>query len=724
MESTHGGGAGSLSSLRAWLHAAKAKVTDPGQVPPTPTEAILAQLEDALSAFERSQVEHQRTGQQLAATLRAIGDGVITTDALGRITFMNGVAESLTGWSATDASQQPLSRVLRLIGRSSRETVESPVDVVLREGVAVTSDNQTVLVRRDGTELGIDDSAAPVRDAKGELVGVVLELRDVSEKRRAEERAEYLAEASEQILEASLDLEVRLSKVVHLAVPRLADLAAIDMVAEDGTLRRLAIAHVDPSKIALVSEIDRRYPPDLQATRGAPKILQTRRSEIVPAISDEMLAAGARDEEHLRLLRALGPRSYIGVPLIARGRALGVLTFVLVETRRTYGPEELVFAEDLARRAAVGIENARLHTESEAARAKAEAAEQRFRALAEAIPEIIWSTSPDGEHEYLSPRWYEYTGQRPEDGLEARWVKALHPDDHEPWRQSQERAIRSGEAWQMEYRLRRADDVYRWHIGRSVPQGEGGRIVKWYGAATDIDEQKRAIRARDELLATVSHDLRNPLGAIVLSLNLLQHGEKNLPKLTGAIQRATTRMNKLISDLLDINAIESGQLSIVCDAHPMGSLVSDAVSLHRPLAEQKGVVLVTSGEQDTLVHCDRDRILQVFSNLLGNALKFTPASGMIRISYDVAGEDARFAISDMGPGIPARRLSRVFDRFWRDKSRANAGTGLGLAISKGIVAQHGGKIWAESREGEGSTFVFTLPLDGSGCVRERASFPG
>lgn len=651
------------------------------------------------------------TEQQLSTMLRSIGDAVIATDAAGQVTFMNDVAESLTGWPTSEARGAPLDRVFQILDESSRLPAESPVARVIREGGVVGLANHTILVRRDGAERSIDDSAAPIRDSKGGLVGVVLVFRDITEKRREEERRAFLSDISAQLLETSLDYEGRLARVAQLAVPRLADWVAIDMLAEDGSIRRLAVAHINPRKIAYVEELELHYPTDRQAPVGVPHIIRSGQSELVAELTDELLAASARNPEHLRLIREIGLRSYMGVPLTIHGRTLGAITFATAETHRHFGPDDLSVAQEVAHRAAAPIDNARLYAEAQQARAQAEAAEARFRSLADALPHIVWSMDPQGEYDYISPRWNEYTGQSPDELMANRWRKALHSDDYDEcfrrWAEATEKAI----PWQMEYRIRRADGVYRWHLGRSIPIIEDGRIVKWYGTATDINDQKRAIRTRDDILATVSHDLRNPLGNILLSAELLDEVRKEDLPLVESIKRAANQMSTLIRDLLDITAVEGGELSINRRPVQVGSLVAEALSQQQALARQKNVTLhLRPGADDITALCDRDRILQVFSNLLGNALKFTPASGMITVSHAVVDNEVHLTVTDTGPGIPVEQRERVFDRFWRNKESTNAGSGLGLAICKGIVEQHGGRIWVDGRSSAGAIFVFTIPL--------------
>lgn len=384
-----------------------------------------------------------------------------------------------------------------------------------------------------------------------------------------------------------------------------------------------------------------------------------------------------------------------------------VLDFVYEPMRDAAGAVEsiMVVATDVT-------EQVMARKRVEQARRETALSEQRFRLLAEVIPQIVWSISADGGEAYLSPRWDEYTGQAASEVLANKWRSAIHPDDYDRCFASWAAAAETRSLWQVEYRLRRRDGEYRWHLGRSIPQCDrDGAILRWYGTATDIDEQRRAIRSRDDLLATVSHDLRGPLATISMAAELL-HDAPGGARPLGAIQRATREMERLIQDLLDMASIESGHLSVTPELRGVRELVEAAFDSIQPVASAKLIALdmdVAAAQLPVL--CDQGRVLQVFSNILGNAVKFTPARG--RISIQARVPDARFvsfAISDTGPGIEPAQLPYVFDRFWQAKETARAGTGLGLAICKGIIQQHGGSISVDSQIGVGTTFVFTLPI--------------
>jgi signal transduction histidine kinase/DNA-binding response OmpR family regulator len=231
-----------------------------------------------------------------------------------------------------------------------------------------------------------------------------------------------------------------------------------------------------------------------------------------------------------------------------------------------------------------------------------------------------------------------------------------------------------------------------------------------YKAAQD------ATRARDDLVAIVSHDLRNPLHTIGMAAGvLLEIAPPVDRRLTTrrqleVIQRAANRANRLISDLLDVARIQAGGLAVEPVTVEVRSLVQEAVDAATPLASG-GKLTVEREVADNVgtVSADRDRVLQVFGNLTGNAIKFTPKGGQITIRAETDGHEVKFAVCDTGPGIPPEHLPHVFDRYWQAKSTAKLGTGLGLSIAKGIVEAHGGRIWVESKPGEGASFIFTLP---------------
>lgn len=245
-------------------------------------------------------------------------------------------------------------------------------------------------------------------------------------------------------------------------------------------------------------------------------------------------------------------------------------------------------------------------------------------------------------------------------------------------------------------------------------------------------DAQRAILARDDVLGVVSHDLGNPLQAVFIALEALEKGQAagagpdSEDGKTGyylsAIRRSADLMQRLIHELLEVRRMEEGHLALEVEAIPLGALVEETLEVIEPLARVKSVELVDQVAEASLplVEADRDRLLQVLSNLVGNAVKHTPEGGRVCVRAETGPDELRISVSDTGPGIPAEEREQVFERFWRAEKTGGKGIGLGLAIARGIVQTHGGRIWVESEEGEGSTFHFTLPLASESAGTDRS----
>jgi signal transduction histidine kinase len=234
------------------------------------------------------------------------------------------------------------------------------------------------------------------------------------------------------------------------------------------------------------------------------------------------------------------------------------------------------------------------------------------------------------------------------------------------------------------------------------------------------DAAEAASRAREEMLAIVAHDLRNPLNVVMIARGLLAEtdlaGERR-DQLLSVMQRATLRMNRLVEDLLEVVRQESGKMTLVLEEVPVADILEQAVEMCQATAAERNISLrVNQAPPDLLVTADKERILQVMSNVVGNALKFVSRGGTVVLDCERKGTEAIFSVVDSGPGIAPADLDRLFEKFWQRHRTDNRGVGLGLAIARGIVEAQGGRIWAESEVGSGSTFYFTLP-----AVTERST---
>ncbi|HLZ70697.1 MAG TPA: GAF domain-containing protein [Dehalococcoidia bacterium] len=413
----------------------------------------------------------------------------------------------------------------------------------------------------------------------------------------AQRRLAFLAGAS-AVLASSLDYATTLENAARLAVPALADWCFVDLVEEDDEVRRVAVCCADPADEDLARAL-RNYPPRRETPEGAPKALRTGQSVLLPIVPDDFLARATRDPEHLRLARAYNPTSIMYVPLLARGRTLGVLSLARTDPQRPYGPDDLRLAEDLARRAATAVDNARLHREAQ-----------------------------------------------------------------------------------------------------------------------------EALRVRDEFLASASHDLKTPLTAIRGMTQILQRRAAKLAapdagatrEALGTIDTAVTRMSGLVGELLDLTRLETGRpLELNREICDLAALVHSVAAEHQRLTHLHRID-VQIAPQALYGLFDPARLERAISNLLSNAVRYSPDGGDVTVSLACEGEPERVAvlrIRDAGIGVPAADLPRIFDRFYRGSNVPGkiVGTGIGLSGVRQIVEQHGGSVHAESAEGNGSLFTIVLPLD-------------
>ncbi|MEH1780558.1 MAG: ATP-binding protein [Nostoc sp.] len=367
--------------------------------------------------------------------------------------------------------------------------------------------------------------------------------------------------------------------------------------------------------------------------------------------------------------------------------------------------------------------------------------EERYRYLAEAIPQLVWTTKPNGECDFFNQNWCDYTGLTLEQSLGSGWLAALHPDDVQRADKVWSDAVKSRTIYNNEYRFKRAlDGSYRWQLARGLPlKDEQGFVVKWFGTCTDIHEQKQILeerahlleleqvarakaetanRIKDEFLAVLSHELRTPLNAILGWSKLLQTRRLDQTKTSEAlatIERNANLQVQLIEDLLDISRILQGKLTLNITKINLESTILSALETMHLAAETKLIEVNTAFEPDVgQIMGDSTRLQQVIWNLLSNAIKFTPRGGKVEVRLEEADGYAQIIVSDTGKGINADFLPYVFDYFRQADSTSTrnfGGLGLGLAIVRNIIEMHGGIVKADSRgEGKGAIFTVSLPL--------------
>lgn len=376
--------------------------------------------------------------------------------------------------------------------------------------------------------------------------------------------------------------------------------------------------------------------------------------------------------------------------------------------------------------------------------------EERYRLLADLIPQHIWTTDPDGHHNYFSRRWYEYTGATPEQTRGEGWLGLLHPDDKDRTIARWHHSLATGEPYAIEYRFRRADGTYCWFLGQALPRrNQAGEIIQWFGTLTEISERKRLEEEREELLHNehearaeadrrreelervtesraqlirgFSHDVRTPLATADMAALLLEDGRAFGPlteKQRESVQRIRRSIRtslRLSDDLMEVALADAGQIDIALVETDVGNSARELVEDIRAQASFVGLGLDVRAPAGLLAETDPARLRQILANLLSNAIKYAP-SGEVTIDAAIrtsggprAGDWVILSVADTGPGIPADKQETIFEEYTRLDPTAQHGAGIGLAISRRIARLLGGDLTVASEVGRGATFTLWLP---------------
>jgi PAS domain S-box-containing protein len=446
---------------------------------------------------------------------------------------------------------------------------------------------------KDGEYRWAIDSATPRFGPSGEFLGYIGSVTDIHERKRGEERLAFVSEAS-RLLSESLDYETTLSRAAKLAVPALCDWCMVDVVQDGGGFKRVEVACADPALEPLARNA-MRFPPSPHANPLHPptQALRELRSVLVEETDEAWKVRTALGPEHLAQMRAVAFRSLMSVPLVARGRTLGVLTFLAIAPGRRFSRADLETAEDMARRAALAVDNGRLYREAQ-----------------------------------------------------------------------------------------------------------------------------QAVRVREEFLQVASHELKTPLTPLSLKLQVLtraaeSHPREQWPRLTedlATMRQQVRRLSQLMDELLDVSRISSGRFSLHVEPVDLGALVRETAARFEPEVLRLGGRLEVEAPERVEGQWDRQRLEQVVTNLLSNALKYGDGKP-VQVRVAKVGTSARLVVRDEGIGIARDALRRIFGKFERAVSeRHYGGLGLGLYITRQIVDALGGTIQVESEQGQGATFIVELPL--------------
>ena len=646
----------------------------------------------AKQALERKNEELQQQREWFEVTLASIGDAVITTDVDAKVTYLNPVAELLTGWSSTQAQGQPLERVFRIVNEDTQQPVENPIGKVLQSGRVIGLANHTALIDKNGHLTPIEDSAAPIRAPQGKIVGAVMVFHDVSDRRRAEEALR----ASQLRLRATFD-----QAAVGIVV---ADLNSQFVEANQRFCEILGYSGDDLQRLTL-SQIS--HPDDFPEA-------QTHTHAVLSGQS-------AHAVFETRYIHKNGSTIW--------GRTtLTLLSDLSGEAQRFIG-----IVEDITDRK-------RTEQALNDARAQAHKIQSHLAAIVESSDDAIISKTLDGIISTWNQGAERLFGYAAEEVI-GKPITLLIPPTHIDEEPVILQKLRRGERIDHYETVRKRKDGALINVSLTVSpiRDESGSIIGASKISRDITQRKLADdllrqeiaireraeaalrdadRRKDEFLATLAHELRNPLApirqaALIYKAPAATDAQKRWS--SDVITRQVQHMSLLLEDLLDISRITRGTLELRTQVVDLAEIVQAAVETARPLIDAKRHDFRTELPSEP-VHFVADplRLAQVLSNLLTNAAKYTDPGGMLRMRASCSGEVVTISVVDNGIGLPADAISSVFEMFSQvasSRDHSEGGLGIGLSLTKGLMELHGGEIEARSAGvGHGSEFIVRLPI--------------
>jgi PAS domain S-box-containing protein len=660
----------------------------------------------------RAQEELRASSDRLSTIMRTVDEGIVMQAQSGELVYVNEAAARFVGF-ATTAEFMRASRpeVLAQFEILDDERNPFPPEALPgRRALRGEASEQVVCYRTlaTGEERWAVVRANPVYDEAGNVALSVSVIRDISaerhaleERTRSDERLRFLARASD-LLNETLDYELTLAAIAEMAVPTFAGQVVIDVLDDDGSVRCVGAAHADPEKSEYVRDLRQRYPPTAD-DHPVQRAIRTGEHVYLADVQDHA-AEMAHDAAHAEEIRRLANTSGIVVPLIARGRTLGTIQLGTVDPQPRFTDADVDLAIELARRASLALDNAGLYRE---AQARAHAA-----SALEFVDDGVFVLDRDDVIRLWNPAAAQTFRVKPAKAI-GRPVGELIRDwsaVQDRIRVAEEPSSGSGRAQTVPVDVQGEE---RW-LSISAVRFPGGTVY----AFRDLTDERAVDQLKSDFVATVSHELRTPLAAIYGAALTLKRDDVRLEEsqrdgLLDVVASEADRLARIVNDILWASRLDSGQMGVSiesCDAAKLASQVVSAVRAHAPETIE---LVVEAADGLPPVASDPDKLRQVLTNLVDNAVKYSPAGGRVLVAISHTGKRIRFRVEDRGLGIPPSEQTRIFEKFFRldpGMTRGVGGTGLGLYICRELVYRMHGRIWVNSDGRSGSTFNVELPI--------------
>lgn len=552
----------------------------------------------------------------------------------------------------------------------------------------------------------------------------------------------FLVEAS-AALSSSLEYQTTLNLVTKLSVPYIADWCSVYLVNESGIPKPVAITHKDKNIQNFIVEMRQQYPLVYKDTHPAVDVIRNQKPKIfIEKDVDRLLKYIAKDKKHLGMLKTLNIRSYVAVPLIVRGQSIGAMTFASSNPRRIYTDSHLELIEELARRAAIAVENARLYSAAQEEieeRKKAEEslkkseeelkeAKEQLEIILQGVDDGITVQDPNGQLVYANSAAAKLIGfdnaydliQSSTDDVISRFELLDDIGNPLPLTNLPGGKALSGEVvpeTTIHYRLK-LNNEERWSIVKASPVfGNKKKVLFAINVFQDITERKRIEKQKDEFLAITSHELKTPVTTIkgfiqVLKKRFDDKGDSETSEFLHKVENQIQKLTSLVAGLLDISRIDTGKMEFNKTNFEINSLIKETVEDLSYISDKHQIVFESKIKQT--IYADRDRIAQILTNLVLNAITYSPKSTKIVVILDKNKKGyITVKVKDLGIGISKENIGKLFERYFRGnspKSKTYPGLGLGLFICSEIIKRHNGKIGVSSKVGVGSSFYFSLPI--------------